>query len=91
MLFNKPQLMLAPGLVMCVAAKAQDSSRLQKALFFPDKLFVVPDKKIPSIEQKLNKQNNRYLKKLQSQEYQLRREPYSKDAALDLIFYPNNN
>jgi hypothetical protein len=82
MLLNKPQLTLIICLLICMAAKAQDSSRLDKTISFPEKFFATLDKKTSSIEQKLNKQTGRYLDKLQKHEHKLRKKLYRKDSAL---------
>ncbi|MBO9683387.1 MAG: hypothetical protein J7502_12090 [Flavisolibacter sp.] len=82
MLLNKPQLTLALCLVIGMAVNAQDSSRLEKALFFPNKVFVALDKKTSSIEQKLDKQTTRYLNRLQRQEHKLKKKLWKKDSTL---------
>jgi len=82
MLLNKPQLPLALCLVIGMGVNAQDSSRLEKALFFPNKVFVALDKKTSSIEQKLDKQTSRYLNRLQRQEHKLKKKLYRKDSTL---------
>lgn len=66
----------------CRAASAQDSSKLDKLISLPDKLFGALDKKTSFIEQKLNKQTEKYLNKLQKQENKLRKKLYRKDSAL---------
>jgi hypothetical protein len=63
-------------------AGAQDSSRINKVISFPDKFFSALGKKTSSVEQKLNKQTDRYLSKLQRQEDKLRRKLYKKDSSL---------
>jgi hypothetical protein len=82
MLLNKPQLTLTICLLICMAAKAQDSSRLDKTISFPARFFATLDKKTSSIEQKLNKQTGGYLNKLQRHEHKLRRKLYKRDSAL---------
>jgi hypothetical protein len=82
MLYYKTQVTFALCVVMCVAVKAQDSSKLDKAIFFSDKVFVTLDKKTSSIEQKLNKQTDKYLSKLQRKENKLRSRLYKKDSSL---------
>lgn len=82
MLLKKPQLTLALCLVIGVAVNAQDTSGLEKALFFPNKVFVALDKKTSSIEQKLDKQTSRYLNRLQRQEHKLKKKLWKKDSTL---------
>ena len=60
----------------------QDSSKLDKALQLPDKLFFSLDKKTSSIEQKLDKQTDKYLDKLQRRENKLRKKLLKKDSTL---------
>lgn len=69
-------------LFVCVAAKAQDSSKLNKALSVPDKLFSSLDKKTSVVKNKLNKGTNKYLTKLQKQEERLKRKLWKKDSSL---------
>lgn len=61
---------------------AQDSTKLDRALSFPDKLFTSLDKKTSSVEQKLDKQTDKYVHRLQKQEHKLRRKLLKKDSAL---------
>ena len=82
MCLNKPQLALTICLVMCMAAKAQDSSKFDKAISFPDKVFGALDKKTSSLEQKLDRQTDKYLDKLQRRENKLRKKLSKKDSTL---------
>ena len=59
---------------------AQDSSRLDKLISLPDKLFSSLDKKASSIQSKLTKQTENYLTKLQRQEEKLKRKLWKKDS-----------
>lgn len=59
-----------------------DSSRLDKLISFPDKVFGTLDKKTKSIEDRLSKQTDKYLSKLQRQENKLRRKLWRKDSSL---------
>jgi hypothetical protein len=61
---------------------AQDSSKINRLISFPDKAFGTLDRKTASIEQKLDHQTAKYLIKLQSQEQRLRRKVSKKDSAL---------
>ena len=61
---------------------AQDSSKLDKAIALPAKLFASLDKKAAFIELKLDRQTDRYLNKLQRQENKLRRKLFKKDSTL---------
>jgi len=62
--------------------KAQDSSHLDWVIALPDKLFSALDKKALGIEQKLTKQTDRYLSRLQRQETKLKRKLFKKDSWL---------
>src|SRR5438105_13436472 len=62
---------------------AQDSlSRADRIISFPDKLFGTLDKKSRIIEEKLDRQTDKYLSKLQRQENKLRKKLYKKDSVL---------
>lgn len=61
---------------------AQDSSRLDKAINLPTKLFSALDKKTASIEGKLDRQTDRYLSKLKRQEHKLKKKLWRKDSVL---------
>ena len=61
---------------------AQDSSKFDRLISSPDKLFNSLDKKTASIESKLDKQTTHYLSKLQKQENKLRKKLYKKDSLL---------
>ena len=69
-------------LIFCKFVSAQDSSKFDRALFFPDKMFSSLDKKTSFIDQKLNKQTDKYLDKLQRRENKLKRKLYRKDSVL---------
>jgi hypothetical protein len=74
-------LLVAACLVVQICS-AQDSSKVDRLISFPDKVFGVLDKKTASIEQKLDRQTNRYIDKLQKQEHKLRKKLWRKDSAL---------
>lgn len=82
-MFKRKNLLL---IVLCFlgsfVSKAQDSSKLDKVISFPDKIFSSLDKKTSSIEQKLNKQTDKYLDKLQRRENKLRKKLWKKDSTL---------
>src|SRR5690242_5009939 len=83
--FRQRLKMLAPLcllLVLSCAVKAQDSTRVDKVLSFPDKLFGALDKKAASIQTKLDKQTEKYLHRMEKQEGKLRKKLARKDAAL---------
>jgi hypothetical protein len=61
---------------------AQDSSRIDKLISFPDKLFAALDKKTVSIEQQLDRQTDKYFNRLQRQERKLKKKLWKKDSAL---------
>jgi hypothetical protein len=65
-----------------MVAGAQDLTKVDKAISFPDKTFASLNRKTSSIEQKLDKQTDNYLNKLQKQENKLRRKLYRKDSSL---------
>jgi len=69
--FLKPILIIA-----CFFTKlcfAQDSSKINPFISFPDKLFTSLDKKASSIEGKLDKKTHQYLSRLQQRENKLRK------------------
>jgi hypothetical protein len=61
---------------------AQDSSRLDRLISAPDKLFGALNKKSRDIEEKLDKQTGKYLSKLERQEHRLKRKLSKKDSLL---------
>ena len=69
-------------LVVADYSYAQDSSRFDKLISLPDKVFTSIDKKASSIEGKLNRQTDKYLSKLERQENKLRKKLYKKDSVL---------
>lgn len=75
-------LFIALAIVCIQNLQAQDSSRLDKLISFPDKLFSAVDKKAKSIEEGLNKQTEKYLSKLQKQEEKLKKKLWKKDSLL---------
>src|SRR4029079_7008382 len=73
------------GILLCIGnlkLRAQDSSRLDKLIALPDKLFGTLDKKSRGIEEKLDKHTDKYLSKLQRQEHKLKRKLSKKDSLL---------
>jgi hypothetical protein len=69
-------------LVVSFTCKAQDSTKLDHALTFPDKFFGLLNKKAASMELRLDRQTQKYLSKLQKQEYKLRKKMMRKDSSL---------
>ena len=67
--------------VLFLHSKSQDTSRLDKLISLPDKLFGALDKKTRSIEEKLIRQTDRYLDKLQRQEVKLKKKLWKKDSS----------
>lgn len=61
---------------------SQDTSRFNKLLSLPGKLFSKLDQKTASIENKLDKQTGKYLNKLARQEHKLRKKLWKKDSTL---------
>lgn len=59
---------------------AQDSTAYQKLYNLPAKLFTRISEKSQSLEQKLNRQTQRYLARLATQEKKMRRKLWSKDS-----------
>lgn len=59
---------------------AQDSSRFDKLISLPDKLFASLDKKTATLQSKIEKQTEKYLNKLQKQETKLKRKLWRKDS-----------
>ncbi|MFL5787737.1 MAG: hypothetical protein ACJ748_06770 [Flavisolibacter sp.] len=70
---------------------SQDSSRLNKIISLPDKLFASLDKKTHSIETSLDKQTTKYLARLQKQENKLRSKLFEKDSSLAKQLFNNVN
>ena len=63
-------------------AGAQDTSRLDKVLAFPDKLFDTMDREVRKLESGLDRQTQKYLSKLQKQEKKLYKKLLKKDSTL---------
>src|SRR5215213_4792291 len=76
-------------LTMVQAISGQDSSRLNKLISLPNKLFNALDKKTRSIEEKLDRQTNIYLNKLQRQERKLKKKLARKDSLLAKEIFGN--
>ncbi len=71
--------------ILCLSIsglRAQDSSRLNKLVSLPDKVFGALSKKGRDIEEKLDRQTDKYLSKLQRLEYKLKRKLSRKDSLL---------
>lgn len=66
----------------CFSATAQDSTRIDKLIAFPDKLFGALDKKARVFEANLNHKTNKFIQKLQKQEGRLKKKLYKKDSLL---------
>src|SRR5215212_3889712 len=73
-------LLIVSLFLLHIASKSQDST--DKLISFPDKLFSALDKKARSTEEKLNRQTDRYLDKLQKQEHKLKKKLSEKDSLL---------
>lgn len=73
----------------CLFAQTPDSSRLDKLLSFPDRLFASLGKKAGSAQAKLDRQTDRYLSKMQRREEKLRRRLYRKDTAAAKALFPD--
>ena len=61
---------------------AQDSTRIDRLISLPDKIFGALDRKSTSIQQKLDRQTDKYLAKLQRQEHSLKKKLWKKDSTL---------
>ena len=64
------------------SALSQDSTRFEKIISSPNKLFTSLDKKTKSIKDKLSKQTGKYLTRLQRQEKRLQKRVWKKDSLL---------
>ena len=82
-------LLLSVVMSFGLAAEAQDSPRLDRALSLPNKLFAALDKKCRAVEDKLTHATDRYLRKLQRQEEKLRRTIKRKNPVLARELFPN--
>jgi hypothetical protein len=73
-------------LLLCLlfssAAFSQDSSKLDRVLSLPNKLFSSLDKKTRGIESKLDRKTNQYLSRLERREKKLYKKLYRKDSLL---------
>lgn len=78
----KPRLVCIACFFACLTVKAQDSSKVDKLISFPDKLFSALDKKASGIEGKLSRQTDKYLNRLQKQEHRLRKKMWKSDSTL---------
>jgi hypothetical protein len=65
-----------------LSVTAQDTSRLDKLISFPHRLFGAVDKKAKSVEDKLTKATEKYLSKLERREEKLKRKLWKKDSTL---------
>ncbi|HWI93252.1 MAG TPA: hypothetical protein VNT20_18365 [Flavisolibacter sp.] len=78
-------------LLIVNCAGAQDSSKLDRVIAFPNKLFAALDKKTASVESKLNKQTDKYVSKMQRQERRLRKKVWRKDSTLAKQMFDGTN
>jgi len=69
----------------------QDTSKFDRAINLPTKLFSSLDKKTASVETKLDKQTDKYLNKLQKRENKLRRKLFKKDSAIAKQLFDGTN
>ena len=72
----------AAFIFLCTFLNAQDSSRLDKMMSLPDKLFGALDKKARDAELRLDRQTSKYLSKLQRQEHKLKQKLAKTDSLL---------
>ena len=70
-------------------AQQGDSSKLDKAMAFPDKMFGLFQKKAAQAEAGLNKKTDRYLARLQRREEKLRRKLWKKDSVAAKALFPD--
>jgi hypothetical protein len=88
---------LLKRLIVCFAiflpfityAQDGDSSRLDRALFFPDKMFGLFSKKAAQAQEGLDRKTDHYLSKLQRREEKLRRKLYKKDSLAAKALFPD--
>src|ERR1700712_1581720 len=73
----------------CLFAQAPDSSRLDKLLSFPDRMFASLGKKAEGAQARLDRQTDRYLSKMQRREEKLRRKLWKKDSATAKALFPD--
>ena len=66
-----------------------DSSRLNKALSFPDKMLSIFNKKAAQAQSGLDRSTTHYLDKLQRREEKLRRKLYKKDSLSAKALFPD--
>lgn len=75
-----------------VKVRAQDSSQVyERMLAMPDKVFAQIDKKATDIDQKLARQTERYLSRLDKQEERLRKKVMKKDSLLAMQLFGDVN
>ena len=86
---TKHQLLFLILCIVSVVGEAQDSSRVDKLISIPDKLFGSLDKRAASFEHKLNKQTDKYLDRLQRQENRLRRKLSKQNPTLAKQLFDN--
>jgi hypothetical protein len=65
-----------------VIGNPENNSKIDQALTLPDKLFSGLDKKCFSIEEKLNRQMQRYLTRLQKREHKLKKKLWKRDSTI---------
>lgn len=66
---------------ICVSASAQDSSRLDKLLSFPDRVLSKIQRKSEKLEERLSQQTEKYLQRLARQEQKLQHQLEKTDSA----------
>jgi hypothetical protein len=76
-------------LLLSTHAFSQDSSKLDQAISFPNKLFALLDKKTRNIESKLEKKTDQYLTRLERKEKRLYKKLYKKDSLLAIRTFGN--
>jgi hypothetical protein len=82
MLFAKKIVLFIACSIFLNFCFAQDSSKINQVIDFPDKVFSALDRKALSIQQKLDKRTSQYLGKFQKRELKLKKKLWKKDSAL---------
>jgi hypothetical protein len=88
-----PKLTVLFGVVLftlSVSVKAQDSTKLDRLISLPDKVFSFIDKKTKITEEKLERQTSHYINSLQKQESKLKQKLWKKDSILAKQLFPSD-
>jgi hypothetical protein len=86
-----PKLTVLLGIVLftlSVSVKAQDSTKLDRLISLPDRIFSSLDKKTKNIEDKFDHQTTKYLTSFRKQENRLKKKLWKKDSLLAKQLFP---